>query len=135
MFASRLCRLHLKRRCRTYSQSPAFKNDVLEKIVYNSVLQKTKTGRYWKNVNENNKKQKLIGLKQDIEPVSLQYLNEYIEQDAVETPKVVEELKEIPLVLPYSIVNRITINEDEKKIKNCENNEIDYDSKYNNNLL
>ncbi|XP_025423199.1 nitric oxide-associated protein 1 [Sipha flava] len=133
MFVNRLVWLHLKRRSCAYSQSTALKNDVLDKIVYNSVLQDSKSSQYWRKVGEKKKILKRIEFKHDIEPVSLQYLDGYIEQkDSAPKPIVVKGSEDRPHVLPYSIVSKVnSINNDEKQIEENEDNEIYYDYELN----
>lgn len=129
MFANRLLQLHLRRRCRGYGQIAALKSDVLDRIVYNSVLQSKKIVQYWKNVREKSRDQKQIELKSDVEPVTLQYLNEYSEPDKTEEPQVLSESIDRPHVLPYSIVSKIVSNVDGKQIEDYEDQEINYDCK------
>lgn len=132
MFVNRLVWLHLKRRCCAYGQSTALKNDALDKIVYNSVLQDNKNSQYWRKVKEIKKNHKRIEFKCDIEPISLQYLDKYIEQkDAAPKSRVVKETEDKPHVLPYSIVSRVnSINNEEERVEGNEDNEIDYDRKF-----
>lgn len=131
MFTSRLIRLHLKRRYRGYSQSPAFKNDVLEKIIYNSELQRKKVVQHWHNLKVKYTKQKQVEMRCDVAPVTLQYLDEYSAQnETILEPKVINEPKEKPHILPYSIVNKVTnFDKDNEKLKDFENNEVYNDCK------
>lgn len=129
MFASRLLQLHLRRRCRGYGQMVAVKNDVLDRIVYNSVLQSKKTVQHWKNVREKARDQKRVELKSDVEPVTLQYLNEFSEPNKTEEPKIVDESTDRPHILPYSIVNKVISDVDSKQIEDNEDQEINYDCK------
>lgn len=132
MFASRLLRLHLKRRCRYYGQRPALKTDVLDRVVYNSWLQDKKSVKYWHNVKENYTNQKRVEIRRDVVPVSLQFLDGYSEHDDTVKPKLVEELKDVPYSLPYSIVSRINVKNDGDQIEDNEDNEINYDCKLRN---
>jgi hypothetical protein len=129
MFASRLLRSHLQRRCRTYGQSPAFKNDVLDRIVYNSVLQGKKTVKHWSNVREKSKKQRLEEMKCDVEPVSLQYLDGYAAAaDETAERRAAEVSKDNPHNFPYSIVSKIVADKDaDKQTEDNDDNEINYD--------
>lgn len=129
MFACRLLQLHLKRRCRAYSQSPAFKNDVLDKIVFNSVLQSTKTSTFWKNVRVKAKSQKRVETKCDVEPVVLQYLDSYVKQSKVVESKD-DVVKDKPLNFPYSIVSEVKVNKDDDQNYDTKDTGITYDRKY-----
>lgn len=129
MFANRLLQLHLRRRCRGYGQKAALKNDVLDRIVFSSVLQSKKTVQHWKNVREKARDQKRVELKSDVEPVTLQYLNEYSEPDKTEEPPIPNESKDRPHILPYSIVNKIISDVDGKQIEDSEDQEMNYDCK------
>jgi len=129
MFASRLLRSHLRRRCRAYGQFPAFKNDMLDRIVYNSVLQNKKTAFHWRQVWEKNKNQKRVEMKCIVEPMSLQFLDGYGEQDKTAVSKLVKEPKHTPYSLPYSIVSKISANENGEQLEDNGNNEIHYDCK------
>lgn len=131
MFASRLLRSHLKRRCLSYGQSSALKIDVLDRLVYNSVLQSLKTSKFWKNIQENKIKQKHVEIRRDVEPVSLQFLDEYSKQDDIVKSKSEKESTYRPYNLPYSIVKKINSNNDVDRIEDNEDNEINYDSKCN----
>lgn len=132
MFVNRLLWLHLKRRCCAYSQSTALKNDALEKIVYNSVLQSKKNTQFWRKLGEKNKIQKQVEIKSYVEPVSLQYLDEYVQQkETPPNPRIVEGSEDRPHVLPYSIVSKVSpIANEEEEIKENEDNEINYDCKF-----
>lgn len=134
MFVNRLFWLHLKRRCCAYSQSPALKNDALDKIVYSSVLQNNKTSQYWRKVEEKHKIQKRMEIKCDVEPVSLQYLDGYVErEDTASKSRAPEEGSEgRQHVLPYSIVSQVnSIDAEEARIgEDNEDNEINYDCKF-----
>lgn len=130
MFAGRLLRSHVRRRCRAYGQSPAVKNDVLDRIVYNSVLHSKKLAQHWHEMRERNKNQKLVEMKCDVEPVSLQFLDGYSEQVETGVPELAEEPKFKPYSLPYSIVNKVEHNENGQKLEeDNEDNEINYDRK------
>jgi hypothetical protein len=96
------------------------------------VLQDSKSSQYWRKVGEKKKILKRIEFKHDIEPVSLQYLDGYIEQkDSAPKPIVVKGSEDRPHVLPYSIVSKVnSINNDEKQIEENEDNEIYYDCKF-----
>lgn len=128
MFAGRLLRIHPKRRFRAYCQSPAFEN-VLDRIVFNSVLQAKKAVQHWRKVNADVKSQKRIEMKCDVEPVTLQYLDEYIEQVETVEPDVVNEVKNTPYSLPYSIISKTNFNKNDEQIKDNDDNEINYDCK------
>lgn len=131
MFISRLIRLHLKRRYRGYSNSPAFKNDVLEKVVYNSVLQSKKSVQNWHNLKVKYTKQKQVEMRSDVLPVTLQYLDGYsAENKTIHEPNVIDEPKEKPHILPYGIVTKIAnFDKDNENLKDSEDNEIHYDCK------
>lgn len=130
MFASRLLRSHLKRRCRAYCQLPAIKNDVLDRIVYNSVLQGKKTVKHWCNVREKLKKQRFEEMKCDVEPVSLQYLDGYSGGDETADRRTTEVSVDKPHNFPYSIVSKIVSYKDvSKQTEDSEDNEINYDCK------
>lgn len=128
MFVSRLLRSQLKRWCRAYGQSPAFKNDVLDRIVYNSVLQGKKTVKHWCNVREKYKKQRLEEMKSDVEPVSLQYLDGYTATDETAKRRAAEVSIDRPHNFPYSIVSKIVSDKDvSKQTEDNTDNEINYD--------
>lgn len=130
MFATRLLRSHLKRWCRAYGQSPAFKNDVLDRIVYNSVLQGKKPVKHWCNVREKLKKQKFEELKCDVEPVSLQYLDGYTGADETAEHRAAEVSMDRPHNFPYSIVSKIVSDKHvSKQTEENEDDEISYDCK------
>lgn len=129
MFASRLLRLHLKRRCRDYSQRPDLKTDVLDRVIYNCALQRKKTVKYWHSVKEKKTNQKRVEIRHDVEPVSLQFLDEYSKRDETVKPTLVENSKDVPYSLPYSIVSRINANNDVDQIEDNKDNEINYDCK------
>lgn len=131
MFASRLLlRSHLKRRCRAYGQSPALKNDVLDRIVYNSVLQGKKAVKHWCNVREKLKKQRLEELKCNVEPVSLQYLDGYTGADETVEHRAAEVSMDRLHNFPYSIVSKIVSHKHvSKQTEDNEDNEINYDCK------
>lgn len=133
MFANRLLRSHLKRRCRAFGQLSALKNDVLDKIVYNSVLQNKKVTKYWNNKHEKYQQQKLIEIKREIEPVSLHYLDGYVDRDTVDVPDTEATQKsqdDAPHILPYSIVNPVTAVKGGENVVDCGSNEINYDCKW-----
>ncbi|CAI6366964.1 unnamed protein product [Macrosiphum euphorbiae] len=107
MFACRLLWSHLKRRCGAYGQSPAFKNDVLDGIVHNSVLQGKKPVKHWLNVREKLKKQRFEEIKCDVESVSLQYLDGYTGADQTAEYRAAEVSIDRLHNFPYSIVSKI----------------------------
>lgn len=131
MFAGHLLRLHLKRQCRAYGQSPAFKNDVLDRIVYNSETQRKKIGQYYRNMKEKLKKQQKVEIRCDVEPVTLEYLDGYAEQsdESVDPSRVAQGLKDAPYTLPYSIYRKIDVHGNNENYENNQNNEVNYDCK------
>lgn len=132
MFASRLLRSHLKRRCRAYGQSPAFKNDVLDRIVYNSVLQGKKTVKHWCNVREKFKKQRSEEMKCDVEPVSLQFLDGYTAADETANHREAEVSTGRLHNFPYSIISKIVRDKDfSQQIEDNKDNEVNYDYELN----
>lgn len=133
MFASRLLRLHLKRQCRAYGQSPKFKDDVLDRILYNSVVQSKKVVHYYRNLKEKSKKQKKVEMRCDVEPVTLEYLDGYAEQgdESVNPSRIAQGLKDAPYNLPYSIYRKIDIHGNNENNENNQNNEVNYDCKCN----
>lgn len=132
MFAGRLLGLHLKRQCRACGQSPAFKNDVLDRILYNSVAQSKKVVQYYGNLKEKYKKQKKVEKRCDVEPVTLEYLDGYAGQgdESVNPSRVAQGLKDAPFNLPYSIYRKIDIHGNNENNENNQNNEVNYDCKY-----
>lgn len=129
MFTCRLLRSHLKRRCRTYGQSLAFENDVLGRILYNSVLQSGKTARHWRNVKQSSRDQKRVEIRCDVEPVTLQYLDECGERvrPVGPDPAAEEPNYSAPYSLPYSISSKVIAKEDGEQCEDHEENEINYD--------
>lgn len=126
-FSGQLLRLHLKRRCSAYAQSPALK--YTDKIVYNSVLQSKKTGQYWANVKNKIQNKNLVEIKHDVVPVCLQYLDGYAGQDETETvePKLTNEISK-PHNLPYSIVSKINkVLRDDENVEDDVNSKVNYD--------
>lgn len=140
MFAGRLLRAHLKRRCRAYCQSPAFKDDVLERIVFNSVLQSKKAAQHWRKLNSDVKNRKRVETMSDVEPVTLRYLDEYVEQqdEAAEEQPPDDVAKEArnnrPYSLPYTIISETNYDKNAEQIKDSgggDDNEVNYDRKSN----
>lgn len=128
MFANRLLQLHLRRRCRGYGQMAGLKNDVLDRIVYSSVLQGKKAAQHWRNMREKSEKQKRVELKCDVVPVSLQYLDDCAEQDKPDEPQTSDEPEDRPHVLPYSIVSKVAADEAGKQTGDYEDHqELNYD--------
>lgn len=73
-------------------------------------------------------KQKLEEMKCDVEPVSLQYLDEYAAQDKTTEPGAADVLPDRPHNFPYSIVSKIVGDKDHgKQTEDNEDNEINYD--------
>jgi len=93
------------------------------------VLQNKKTTFHWRQVREKIKDQKRVEMKCDVEPVSLQYLDGYGEQDKTAVSKPIEEPKDTPYSLPYSIVSKVSANETGEQLEYDGDNEIHYDCK------
>jgi len=92
------------------------------------VLQREKLTDYRRNVREKKKNQKRVEMKRDVEPVSLQFLDGYSEQDKTEVPKLNEKPVDRVYSLPYSIVSKIeATNHNEEQLEDNENDEIYYD--------
>ncbi|XP_050436060.1 nitric oxide-associated protein 1 [Adelges cooleyi] len=108
MYSGTILRTHLKRLCRTYCQSSSLaKNDsIYDKIVYSSVLDSKKLVKYWRDVKVKQKSRKLVANRFDVEPISLQYLNEYTEEDAATSNETESASPAKPYVLPFSIVSK-----------------------------
>lgn len=130
MFACRLLRSHLRRRCRAYGNSPAYESDVTDKIVFNSVLQSKKASQHWRRVREKAKDRKRVEMKCDVEPVALQYLDDYAEPAEPSESEDVEEFKDRMYTLPYSIFSKTGAHGDgERGTEDNADDEVDYDRK------
>lgn len=125
-----LLRMHLTRRYCAQRQSSVPENDFLDKkIIYNSAWQSKKTSRFWYDVRVKAKIQKRVEKKCDVEPVTLQYLDEYVEHNTTIEPEEVCVKDEPPFVLPYSIIRKINVDEDQNLTED-QDCEVNYDREY-----
>lgn len=137
MFARRLLlsRTHFERRWTACprralgGRSPALETDVLDRIVYSSVLQSGKAARHWRDRKESSRNRKRAEIRCDVEPVSLRW---YLAQEERTAERAVPEPPDAPYSLPYGVSSKVIVDEDRERCDEEEpvDDRVEYDREW-----